>query len=286
RRQLTVMFCDLVGSTALSAKLDPEDMRSVIAAYHKSIEAIIEDHGGTVARYMGDGALVYFGYPRAREDDAEQAVHAGLALIEAVPRLDSIHETAMQVRIGIATGTVVVGDVLKTASGAVEHAVVGDAPNLAARLQSVAEPGSVVVCPNTSRLTSGYFEYRDLGAVTLKGWSEPMQVFEAVRSLAVQSRFEAQHRASPTPLLGRDEEMEMLLRRWQLAKQGEGRAVLLTGEAGIGKSHITLALWELLRHEPHAMLTYYCSAQHANSALFPYISQIERAAGFERPDSP
>ena len=286
RRQLTVMFCDLVGSTALSARLDPEDMRGVIAAYHKSIEDIVKQHDGTIARYMGDGALIYFGYPQAREDDTEQAVHAGLALAEAIPKLHSGFDAALQVRVGIATGTVVVGDVLKAASGAVETAVVGDTPNLAARLQGVAQPGAVAVCANTSRLTAGFFEYRDLGAIALKGWSEPINVWQPLRSLGVESRFEAQHRARPTPLLGRDEEIEMLMRRWQSAKQGEGRAVLLTGEPGIGKSHIALALDELLRHDPHATLMYYCSSHHTNSALFPYIGQFERAAGFERTDLP
>ena len=286
RRQMTVMFCDLVGSTALSAKLDPEDMRGVIAAYQKSIEDIVQQHNGTIARYMGDGALVYFGYPQAREDETEQAVHAGLALAEAIPKLRSGFDAALQVRIGIATGTVVIGDVLKTAGGAVEHAVVGDTPNLAARLQTAATPGTVVVCATTCRLTSGYFEFLDLGTVTLKGWAEPTNVWQALRSLGVRSRFEAQHRARPTPLLGRDEEIDMLTRRWRSAKQGEGRAVLLTGEPGIGKSHIALALDERLRHEPHTTLTYYCSAHHANSALFPYIGQLERAAGFERTDPP
>ncbi|HEX5507733.1 MAG TPA: adenylate/guanylate cyclase domain-containing protein [Pseudolabrys sp.] len=286
RRQLTVMFCDLVGSTALSAKLDPEDMRGVISAYHKRIEEIVRRHNGMIARYMGDGALIYFGYPQAREDETEQAVHAGLALVEAIPNLRSGFNVTLQVCIGIATGTVVVGDVLTTGSGVVEHAVVGDTPNLAARLQGAARPGTVIVCPNTNRLTDGYFEYQDLGSVAIKGWSDSVNAWQPIRALGVKSRFEAQHQARLAPLLGRDEETELLLRRWRSAKQGEGRAVLLTGEPGIGKSHIALALDELIRYEPHTTLIYYCSSHHANSSLFPYIGQLERAAGFERTDSP
>ncbi|MGH6788208.1 MAG: adenylate/guanylate cyclase domain-containing protein [Pseudolabrys sp.] len=285
RRQLTVMFCDLVGSTALSSKLDPEDMRGVISAYQSRIEEVVRHHHGMIARYMGDGALIYFGYPQAREDHTEQAVHTGLALVDAIPKLRSGVDATLQVCIGIATGTVVVGDVLTTEAGVREHTVVGDTPNLAARLQSVAKPGTVAVCANTRRLTDGYFEYRDLGAVTLKGWPEPANVWQPLSARSVESRFEAHHQARLTPLLGRDEEVELLMRRWRSAKQGEGRAVLLAGEPGIGKSHIALAVDELLRYEPHITLTYFCSSHHVNSALFPYIGQLERTAGFERTDS-
>ena len=286
RRQLTVMFCDLVGSTALSAKLDPEDMREVISAYQRCIAETVARHNGVIARYMGDGALVYFGYPQAHEDDAEQAVHAGLALLDAIPALQAGFDTKLQVCIGIATGMVVVGDVLTTEAGVREHAVVGDTPNLAARLQTMARPGSAVVCTNTRRLTDGYFEYRDLGASTLKGWSEPIYVWQVLRSTGVKNRFEAQHQTKLMPPLGRDEEIELLLRRWRTVKRGEGRAVLLTGEPGIGKSHISAALNELLADEPHITLNYFCSSHHQNSTLFSYIGQLERAAGFERSDSP
>jgi class 3 adenylate cyclase/tetratricopeptide (TPR) repeat protein len=285
RRQLTVMFCDLVGSTALSAKLDPEDMREVISTYQGCISETIGRHNGVIARYMGDGVLVYFGYPQAHEDDTEQAVHAALALLDAIPRLQSGIGTSLQICIGIATGTVVVGDVLTTEAGVREHAVVGDTPNLAARLQSVAQPGSAVVCANTRRLTEGYFEYRELAASMLKGWAEPIHVWQVVRSTGVKNRFEAQHQTKIMPPLGRDEELEMLLRRWRTAKKGEGRAVLLTGEPGIGKSHIAVALNELLDKDPHTTLVYHCSSHHQNSTLFPYIGQLERAAGFERADS-
>ena len=286
RRQLTVMFCDLVGSTALSAKLDPEDFRAVVSAYQNCIEKIIQQHSGMIARYMGDGALIYFGYPRAREDDTEQAVHAGLALVEAIPRLQPGFDVTLQACIGIATGTVVVGDLLTTAGGAVEHNVLGDTPNLAARLQKVARANTVAVCPSTRGLTAGYFEYRGLGAVPLSGWAEPIHVWQPLHALGVRSRFEAQHQRRITPLLGRDEEIDMLMRRWRSAREGDGRAVLLLGEPGIGKSHISLALDDMLREERHTTLTYFCSSHHANSALFPFIGQLERAAGFERVDTP
>ncbi len=286
RRQLTVMFCDLVGSTALSAKLDPEDFRAVVSAYQSCIERIVAQHSGMIARYMGDGALIYFGYPRAREDDTEQAVHAGLALVEAIPRLQPGFDVTLQACIGIATGTVVVGDLLTTAGGAVEHNVLGDTPNLAARLQKVARANSVAVCPSTRGLTAGYFEYRGLGAVPLNGWAEPIHVWQPLHALGVRSRFEAQHQRRITPLLGREEEVDMLMRRWRSAREGNGRAVLLLGEPGIGKSHISLALDDMLREERHTTLTYFCSSHHTNSALFPFIGQLERAAGFERVDAP
>jgi len=286
RRQLTVMFCDLVGSTSLTAKLDPEDMRKVISTYHGCITTIVGHHNGMIARYMGDGALIYFGYPQAHEDDAEEAVHASLALVEAIPKLHTGIDATLQVCVGIATGTVVVGHTLTADSGTREYEAVGDTPNLAARLQTLARPGTVVVCANTRRLTDGHFEYRDLGAVTLKGWSDPIHAWQALSSSDLESRFQAQHQTRLMPLLGRDEEIELLLRRWRTAKQGDGRAVLLTGEPGIGKSHIALALDTFLQSEPHITQNYFCSSHHTNSALFPYIGQLERAAGFERSDSP
>jgi class 3 adenylate cyclase/tetratricopeptide (TPR) repeat protein len=286
RRQLTVMFCDLVGSTALSAKLDPEDFRAVISAYQNCIEKIVHQHSGMIARYMGDGALIYFGYPQAREDDTEQAVHAGIALVEAVPKLQPGFDVALQACVGIATGTVVVGDLLTTAGGAVEHNVLGDTPNLAARLQKIARSNTVAVCPSTRALTAGYFEYRSLGAVPLNGWATPVNAWQPLQASTARSRFEAQHQRRLAPLLGRDEEIDMLMRRWRSAREGEGRVVLLLGEPGIGKSHIALAVDDLLRKERHITLTFFCSSHHANSALFPYIGQLERAAGFERTDTP
>jgi predicted ATPase/class 3 adenylate cyclase len=285
RRQLTVLFCDLVGSTALSARLDPEDMRQVIASYHVCIGAVIGRYQGMIARYMGDGVLAYFGYPRAQEDDVEQAVCAALALVDAVANLRTNVDIALQVRVGIATGTVVVGDLL-IGEGSEERGVVGDTPNLAARLQTLAEPGTVLICPSTRRLTGGHFDYRDLGPLTLKGWAKPVPVWQVLGPSGVASRFEAMHKTKLPPLFGREEEIELLLRRWRHATQEEGQVVVLTGEPGIGKSHIGLALDERLHREPHITLRYFCSAHHANSALFPFIGQLERAAGFEHSDSP
>jgi class 3 adenylate cyclase/tetratricopeptide (TPR) repeat protein len=285
RRHLTVMFCDLVGSTALSARLDPEDMRALIGEYHSCITEVISRYQGIIARYMGDGVLVYFGYPQAHEDDAEQAVRAGLALVDAVSSLSTDTDASLSARIGIATGVTVVGDL--TGEGAAqERAAIGETPNLAARLQTLAEPGTVLICPSTRRLTVGYFDYRDIGLVTLKGWAEPVAVWQVVGTSGVESRFEAMHKTKLPPLIGREEEIDLLLRRWRHATQEEGRVVMLTGEPGIGKSHIARAFDERLQSESHITLRYFCSAHHTNSALFPFISQLERAAGFKRSDSP
>jgi tetratricopeptide (TPR) repeat protein len=234
---------------------------------------------------MGDGVLAYFGYPQAHEDDAEQATRAGLALVEAVAGLHTDIGTELHVRVGIATGTVIVGDLIGEGA-AQEQAVIGETPNLAGRLQTVAEPGTVLICKSTRRLTGGHFEYRDLGPVTLKGWAEPAQAWHVLRTSGVESRFEAQHKTRLTPLIGREEQMDLLLRRWRTAVHGEGCVVVLTGEPGIGKSHIALALQERLQDEPHTVLRYFCSAHHINSALFPFIGQLERAAKFERSDTP
>jgi len=285
RRQLTVMFCDLVGSSALSARLDPEDLRVVIGAYHACIAEVIARNEGVIARYMGDGVLAYFGYPQAHEDDAEEATQAGLALVDAVANLRTDIEAELQVRIGIATGMVVVGDLIGEGA-AKEQAVIGETPNLAARLQAFAEPGTVLICESTHRLTDGHFEYRSLGPVALKGWVDPIPAWQVLRASGVESRFEAQHKTRLTPLIGRDEEIELLLRRWQHSKHGEGCVVVLTGEPGIGKSHITLALEERIQAEPHVTLRHFCSAHHTNSALYPFIRQLERASRFERSDSP
>ena len=220
RRQLTIMFCDLVGSTALSTRFDPEDMQEIVGAYHRCCADLIVKAGGFVARYMGDGVLVYFGYPQAHEHDAERAVRAGLALVEAVPKLKTAAGAPLQVRVGIATGIVVVGDLIE-AETTQEHEVVGETPNLAARLQALAEPGTVVISSSTHRLTGGLFDYRDLGPVALKGFAETVPVWQALGASAAESRFEAL-RASATPLVGRGEEIDLLLRRWEQAKGGEG----------------------------------------------------------------
>jgi class 3 adenylate cyclase/predicted ATPase len=281
RRQLTVMFCDLVGSTALSARLDPEDLREVIGAYHAAVAEEIERLGGFVAKYMGDGVLIYFGYPQAHEHDAERAVRAGLALAERVPKL-APSET-LTARIGIATGLVVVGDLIGTGA-AQEQAVVGETPNLAARLQGIAEPGAVVIAESTRRLLGNLFELRDLGARDLKGLAGPVRAWAALRTSSVASRFEALHTTSPSALVGREEELELLLRRWSRAKTGAGQTVLLSGEAGIGKSRLTAAFLEHLASEPHTRLRYFCSPQHTDSALYPIISQMERAARLTHDD--
>jgi class 3 adenylate cyclase len=283
RRQLTVMFCDLVGSTALSARLDPEDLRAVIGAYHRCVAAVIERSGGFVAKYMGDGVLAYFGYPRADEHDAERAVRAGLALVEAVAALETAAAVRLQVRVGIATGLVVVGDLIGEGA-AQEQAVVGETPNLAARLQAAADPGTVVIAPSTRRLTGGLFDYEDLGAVEIKGLAEPVVASRVLRESGAESRFEALREAR-TPLVGRDEELALLQRRWQQAKGGEGCVVLLSGEPGIGKSRLAQTLVERLAGEPHTRLRSFCSPHHHDHALYPTITQLQRAAGFRREDT-
>jgi class 3 adenylate cyclase/predicted ATPase len=284
RRQITVLFCDLVGSTALSARLDPEDMREVIGAYHRRCAETITKWEGFVAKYMGDGVLAYFGYPRAHEDDAERAIRAGLALVEAVAALPVPADYEPRARIGIATGMVVVGDLIGEGA-AREQGVVGDTPNLAARLQTLAEPGAVVIAEETRRLTGGLFEHKALGPAMLKGFATPVAAWQVLGEAAVESRFEAL-RPARTPLVGRAEELELLTRRWARAKAGEGRVVLLSGEAGIGKSRITAAFEDHIGGEPHVRLRYFCSPQRQDSALHPFIGQLERAAGFARGDGP
>ncbi|HYQ05365.1 MAG TPA: adenylate/guanylate cyclase domain-containing protein, partial [Xanthobacteraceae bacterium] len=247
RRQVTVMFSDLVGSTALSARMDPEDLRELISAYQKCVTEAVHRFRGFVAQYMGDGVLVYFGYPEAHEDDAERAVRAGLELIAAVIALKT--PASLQTRVGIATGLVVVGDL--TGSGeAQERRIVGETPNLAARLQGIAEPNTVVIAEATRRLLGNLFELKDLGAKELKGVAEPVRAWVALRASTVESRFEALHPSGLTALVGREEETDLLLRRWSRAKSGEGQVVLISGEAGIGKSRLTAALLENLAPEP------------------------------------
>ena len=285
RRQVTVMFCDLVGSTALSARLDPEDMREIVGAYCRCCADLITTGGGFVARYMGDGVLAYFGYPQAHEHDAERAVQAGLAVVEAVPKLTTATGAPLQVRVGIATGLVVVGDLVGSGE-AQERGIVGETPNLAARLQALAEPNAVVIADSTRRLLGNLFELKDLGPRDLKGIADPTPVWAALRARRVESRFDALHTTGLTALVGREEETELLLRRWSRAKTGEGQVVLLSGEAGIGKSRLTAALLEHLAAEPHARRRYFCSPQHADSALHPIIGQMERAAGLAYDDKP
>ena len=282
RRQVTVMFSDLVGSTALSARMDPEDLREVISAYQKCVADTVRRFDGFVAKYMGDGVLVYFGYPQAHEDDAERAVRAGLEIVAAVTALKS--SVPLQTRIGIATGLVVIGDLIGSGE-AQERGIVGETPNLAARLQGVAEPDMVVIADSTRRLLGNLFELEDLGSTDLKGIAGPVRAWAALRPASVESRFEALHAGGLTALVGREEELELLLRRWSKAKTGEGQVVLLSGEAGIGKSRLTAALLERLASEPHTRLRYFCSPQHTDSALYPIIGQMERAAGLAHDDS-
>jgi class 3 adenylate cyclase/predicted ATPase len=282
RRQVTVMFCDLVGSTALSARMDPEDLREVISAYQKCVADTVGRFGGFVAKYMGDGALVYFGYPQAHEDDAERAVRAGLEFVSAVGQQKThVH---LQTRVGIATGLVVVGDLIGSGE-AQERGIVGETPNLAARLQGVAEPNSVVIAESTRKLVGNLFELDDLGAQDLKGTSGPVRAWAASRPASIESRFDALHATGLTELVGREEEFELLLRRWSKAKSGQGQLVLLSGEPGIGKSRLTVVLMERLANEPHTRLRYFCSPQHTDSALYPIINQMERAAGFSHDDA-
>jgi len=284
RRQLTVMFCDLVGSTELSSRLDPEDLREVIAAYHRAAADAVKSFDGFVAKYMGDGVLVYLGYPQAHEDDAERAVRAGLGVIDAVGRLD-IKSVQLQARVGIATGLVVVDDLIGEGS-AQEQSVVGETPNLAARLQALAEPGTVVIAASTRRLVADLFEYRDLGTVEVKGIAAPVPAWQVLRPSSVASRFEALRGAALSRLIGRDEEVDLLLRRWARAKGGDGQIVLISGEPGIGKSRITTKLEERLRAEPHLHLRYFCSPYCRDSALYPFIDQLWHAAEFARDDPP
>ena len=282
RRQLTVMFCDLVGSTALSTQFDPEDLRELIGAYHRAVTAVVVGFDGFVAKYMGDGVLVYFGYPRAHEDDAERAVRAGLGSIEAVSRLDG-GPVKLQARVGIATGLAVVGDLIGEGS-AQEQSVVGETPNLAARLQAVATPASLVIAAGTRQQIGELFDLDDLGPQHLTGFAEPQRAWRVLGESGEVSRFEAL-RSGTTPLVGRDEEVELLLRRWERAKTGEGRVVLISGEPGIGKSRLTAALSEGIGAEPHTRLRYFCSPHHQDSALYPFIVQLERAADFARDDT-
>jgi class 3 adenylate cyclase/tetratricopeptide (TPR) repeat protein len=282
RRQVTVMFCDLVGSTALSARMDPEDLREVISAYQKCVAETVQRFGGFVAKYMGDGVLVYFGYPQAHEDDAERAVRAGLGLVGAVGELKT--HAALKTRVGIATGLVVVGDLIGSGASQ-EKAIVGDTPNLAARLLGIAEPNEVAIADGTRKLLGHLFELEDLGATNLKGIPGSVRCWLVLRPASVESRFDAFHATGLIDLVGREEELELLLRRWSKAKTGEGQVVLLSGEPGIGKSRLTAALLERLASEPHTRLRYFCSPQHTDSALYPIISQMERAAGFTHDDN-
>ncbi|MCK1512556.1 AAA family ATPase [Bradyrhizobium sp. 190] len=282
RRQLTVLFCDLVGSTALSARLDPEDFSAIIAGYRRCITETVAHFDGFVARHHGDGAVVCFGYPQAHEDDAERAVQASLALVHAIAALPA--KEKLSARVGVATGVAIVGDMSDSAISE-EHGILGDTPNLAARLQSLAQPGSVVISGRTKTIAGPQFEYLDLGKVEIKGLVKPVAAWQVAGRTTVTSRSHALQSCDVLPLIGRDEEMELILSRWKRAKGGEGQVVLLSGEAGIGKSRLTVALLEQLAHEPHIRLQYFCSPQHTDSTLYPVIGEMLRATGFAHDDS-
>jgi class 3 adenylate cyclase/predicted ATPase len=282
RRQLTVMFCDLADSTALSTRLDPEDMRDVIRAYQTACADVIARHDGFVAKFMGDGLLAYFGYPRAHEDEAERAVRAGLEIVASVGGLQTPAREALQVRIGIATGLVVVGDRIGTGA-AKEQAVVGEAPNLAARLQALARPNAIIIAEATRRQVGNLFEFIDLGPQAMKGLATPQPAWRVLGESDAANRFKAL-RSSATPLVGRDEEIELLLQRWASAKSGAGHAVLISAEPGVGKSRLAEAVREHIRGDPHVTLRYFCSPHHRESAFYPIAGQLERAAAFDRSD--
>lgn len=285
RRQLTVMFVDLVGSTALASGRDPEELRDLIQAYHNTVASEITRFEGHVAKFLGDGVLAYFGWPRAHEDEAERAVRAGLRISKAVGALSEPSGAALSARVGIATGLVVVGELIGEGE-ARERSVIGETPNLAARLQGLAEPGGVVIAESTRRLLGAAFIYHDLGTVPLKGFPGPVRAWLVIGEGAAESRFDAQHEVSTTALVGRDQELALLLDRWEQATEREGQIVLLGGEPGIGKSRLVRALRDRLAGVRHTPLSHFCSPFHTNSALYPVVGLLERAAGIRREDPP
>ncbi len=292
RRQLTVLFCDLVGSTTLSELLDPEDLREVVQAYHAMCAGVVTRYVGYTAQHLGDGLLVYFGYPSAHEDEAARAVRTSLEILAGLQLLNARMRPALkarlphpiQVRIGIHTGLVVIGEI--GSSEKKEVLALGETPNLAARLQGIAEPDTVVISAATQRLVSGLFEYQDLGTQLLKGLSTPVAVYQVLGESVAQSRFEATVNAGLTPLVGREGELSLLQQRWNQAKQGAGQVVLLNGEPGIGKSRLIQELKEQLRREEVTCIEFHCSPYHQNSALYPIIDHLQRLLQFTREDTP
>ena len=278
RRQVTVVFSDLVGSTALASQLDPEDMSRLLHEYREVCAAVIGRYDGHVAQYLGDGILAYFGFPAAQEHAAERAVRAGLEIVAAVGRLKRPDGAALQSRVGIATGLVVAG----TAGVQGEQTVVGDTPNLASRLQSLAEPGCVLVGPSTHRLTGDFFEYLFGGKHEVKGYREPVSVWRALGESAIESRFISAHATAAGPIIGRDREMAFLADAWQRATQGNGHVVVLSGEAGMGKSRLLEALAERVRDAPHRLLRAQCSPYHGNSVLYPIVQLLRHRLDLRR----
>jgi class 3 adenylate cyclase/tetratricopeptide (TPR) repeat protein len=283
RRQVSVMFCDLVGSTELSARLDPEELSAVIRAYQERVNEIVARHGGFIARYLGDGVLIYFGWPEAREDDPDRAVRAALDIIEAIGGVLIRGERA-RVRIGIATGLVVIGERVG-ANASLQYTAIGETPNRAARLQSLATPNAAVIDAGTRQRIGDLFELRDLGAQYLAGLSDPVPTWAVLGETGVLSRFEALHGSRLSPFVGRNDEMDLLSRRWREARSGRGKIVMISGEPGIGKSRLVAELDEQLRGQPHIRLRYFCLPHRRDTPLAPFISQFEHAAGFALGDT-
>ena len=278
------MFCDLVGSTALANRLDPEEMRTVLRSFHSAVTAAVEPYDGHVAQLLGDGVLVYFGYPRAHEDDAGRAVRAALAVLPRVAVLNASGADAMCARIGIATGQVVIGEIGQ-GTAAAERSASGETPNLAARLQAISRPGDIVLSDPTRRLLDASFELVSLGPLTLKGFALPVPGWRVLGERMLASRFEARHEFTAGALVGRESEVALLLDRWALARGGEGQVVVLSGEAGIGKSRIGQALRERLTGEDHSAVVLQCSPDFSGSALYPVVQHLQRAAGFGSADT-
>ena len=285
RRHLTVMFIDLVGSTEMASRIDAEDMRNVITNYQNTVAGVVSRYEGFVAKFMGDGVLCYFGWPRANEDDVERAVRAGLSIIDTIKMMTAPDGSSLATRIGIATGVVIVGDLI--GSGATqEAAVVGETPNLAARLQGVAEPNQIVLPKETQRLLGNTYKLRSIGDQALKGISGSVEAFVVEGEATVESRFAARQSGTLTPIVGRDREIELMLERWALARSGQGQLLIVSGEAGIGKSRITRAVIDEIGRDDHIHMTYQCSPYHADSAFYPIIQQMSFAAGISQADTP
>src|SRR6516165_2334292 len=285
RRHLTVLFCDVVGSTSLSVQLDPEELRKILFDFQRCCGDAIRRYDGHIARLMGDGVLAYFGFPSAHEDDAERAVKAALEMVESVPALVVPIAGKLEVRVGIASGLVVVGDLIGEGP-AREFALVGDAPNLASRLQALAEPSQILVAPGTRLLLGGLFEFADLGDHELKGFQRPIRVWRVLAPGSISSRFEARTSLQLTPLIDRQSEVRLLQKRYSKAKRGKGQIALISGEPGIGKSRLILALRDRLAGERYGFLQFQCSSYHTSSALHPVIHYLEHAAGIARDTTP
>ncbi len=288
RRQLTVIFCDLVGSTALSGKLDPEDLREVIRSYQDTCTSVIHRYDGHVAQHLGDGLLVYFGYPQAHEDDPQRAVHTGLEILESLKNLNAHlavdRDIQLSVRVGIHTGLVVVGEIGRGSRH--EQLALGETPNIAARIEGIATPNTVVISADTHRLVEGYFDCQVLGAYRLKGVAQPVTAYRVLQESETQNRLDITASRGLTPLVGRESELSLLLDRWEQARSGQGQVVLLSGEAGIGKSRLTRTLRERVATEPHHRLECHCSPYFQNTTLYPLLDLLERTLGFERQDTP